>query len=131
MQTNIHETQFQLIGGNAPLILLPGYLNNTGPHNFILDSGATHCLISPRLASNLGIRWESEEEAFGGGATVQLSRARVHSVAVGSALQENIQVIITEDLERIGTALKVTVDGAIGFNFMKGFCVTPGKPWTD
>ena len=44
MQTNIQETQFQLMG-KGPLILVPSYLNNTGPHNFILDSGATHCLI--------------------------------------------------------------------------------------
>src|SRR6516225_1010338 len=123
VQTNIQETQFQLMG-KGPLILVPSYLNNTGPHNFILDSGATHCLISPQLASKLGIQSESEEEAFGGGGAVQLSHARVHSVAVGSAQQENIEVLITHDLEPIGAALKVTVDGAIGFNFMKDFCVT-------
>jgi hypothetical protein len=124
VQTNTQETQFQLTGGKAPLILVPSYLNNTGPHNFILDSGATHCLISPQLASNLKIHPESEERAVGGGGAVQLSRAHAHSVAVGSAQQENIQVIIAHDLEVISAALKVTVDGAIGFNFMKDFCVT-------
>jgi len=125
MQASAKETPFQLIGAAAkPLVLVPSHVNNTGPYNFLLDSGATYCLISPELASNLGIQSESEEEALGGGGAVQLSLARVHSVAVGSAKQENTQVVITHDLERIGAALKVTVDGAIGFTFMKDFRVT-------
>ena len=125
MQASAKETPFQLIGAAAKaLVLVPSHVNNTGPYNFILDSGATHCLISPELASNLGVQSESEEEGFGGGGAVQLSLARVHSVAVGSAQQENTQVVITHDLRRIFAALKVTVDGAIGFTFMKDFRVT-------
>ena len=63
MQASAKETPFQLIGAAAKaLVLVPSHVNNTGPYNFLLDSGATHCLISPELASNLGIQSESEEE---------------------------------------------------------------------
>jgi predicted aspartyl protease len=125
MQVSAKETPFQLIGAAAkPLVLVPSHVNNTGPYSFLLDSGATHCLIYPELASNLGIQSESEEEAFGAGGAVQLCLARVHSVAVGSAKQENTQVVITHDLERIGARLKATVGGAIGFTFLKDFRVT-------
>jgi predicted aspartyl protease len=124
MSSTAGETLFQLIGERAPLILVPSYVNSMGPYNFILDSGATHCLISPELAANLGIQSESEEKAHGAGGTVQLSLVRVRSLAAGSAQQENSEVLITHDLARIGAALKLTVDGAIGFNFMKDFCVT-------
>jgi len=124
MHTSGQETPFQLIGRNAPLILLPSYVNGTGPYNFILDSGASHCLISHELAWNLGIASEAKENAFGAGGEVQLFRASVDAVAVGSARQENIPFIITHDLESIGAALKTTVDGAIGCNFMKDFRVS-------
>jgi predicted aspartyl protease len=124
MRDSAGETEFQLIGGTAPLVLVPSDVNGMGPYNFILDSGATHCLISPEIATNLGIQLESQEEAVGAGGAVQLSYARVGSLAVGSVEQENTQVIITHDLERIGAALKLTVDGAIGVSFMKDFCVT-------
>ena len=124
MHPSSSETHFQLIGVKAPLILLHSLVNSTGPYNFILDSGATHCLISPQLAATLGIQPESKQEAFGGGGVVQLSHAHVHSIAVGSAKQENTEVAIAQDLERFGAALKMTIDGAIGFNFLKDFLVT-------
>jgi len=124
MRMSGEETVFQLIGGTAPLIFLPSQVNGMGPYSFILDSGATHCLISPGLAANLGIHSESEEQAFGGGGAVRLGRARADSVAVGLAQQEQTEFIITQDLERIGAALKVTVEGAIGFSFLKDFRVT-------
>jgi predicted aspartyl protease len=124
MHSSGQDTPFQLIGRKAPLILLPSYVNGKGPYNFILDSGASHCLISHKLASNLRISSEAKEDAFGAGGAVQLFRASVDSVAVGSARQENTPFIITHDLEPIGAALKTTVDGAIGCNFMKGFRIS-------
>jgi predicted aspartyl protease len=124
MPASARETEFQVIGATAPVILVSGHVNGTGPYNFILDSGATHCLISPEIATNLGIPSECQEEAVGAGGAVQLSRALMRSLAVGSVQQENIEVIITHDLERIGAALKLIVDGAIGFSFMKDFCAT-------
>jgi predicted aspartyl protease len=124
MSASAGEINFQVIGPTAQVILVLGHVNGIGPYNFILDSGATHCLISPEIATNLGIQLESQEEAVGAGGAVQLSRASVRSLALGSVHQENTQVVITHDLERIGAALKLTVDGAIGFSFMKDFCVT-------
>jgi predicted aspartyl protease len=123
-QAMTEYTQFTLTGGGAPLILVPTYVNGRGPYNFILDTGAAHSLISSGLASNLGIHSESEEKAFGAGGAVQISLARVSSIAVGLARQENAQVAITNDLEQIGAGLKAQVDGDLGFSFMKDFRVT-------
>lgn len=124
MHADGRETKFQLIGGKAPVILLPATVNGTGPYNFILDSGASHCLISDTLAARLGISGETTEEAFGAGGATQLLRATVDSVAVGSARQEKAPFLITPDLASISTALKTTVDGAIGCSLLKDFLVT-------
>jgi len=118
-------TTFTLAGGrSSPLIIVPTYVNGRGPYNFILDTGASQSLISFALASSLGIRSQSEEQAFGAGGAVQISCARVDSIAVGLARQENAPISITNELEQVGVLLKLKVDGDLGFSFMKDFRVT-------
>ena len=104
--------------------MVPTYVNGRGPYNFILDTGAAQTLISPGLASSLGVHSETEEKAFGAGGAVQILLARVDSIAVGSVRQENAQVAIANEFEQIGAALKAQVDGDLGFSFMKDFRVT-------
>jgi predicted aspartyl protease len=115
---------FSLAGGANPLILVPTYVNEAGPYTFILDTGASQSLLSPELASILGIQPESDLEAVGAGGPVKISLARLNSISVGGARQERIQVGITHELERIATAIQAKVDGDLGFNFMKDFRVT-------
>lgn len=123
-QTTTGDVQFDLVGGASPVILVPTFVNDRGPYNFLFDSGATHSTISPELASSLGIHPGSGVQVFGAGGAVQLSFTQVRSIAVGSARQEMPQVFIAGDLERIGATIKVRVDGLIGFDFMKDFRVT-------
>jgi predicted aspartyl protease len=122
-QAITEDTQFTLAGGGSPVILVPTYINDRGPYNFTLDTGATHSMISSELASNLAIQSDSKEQAFGAGGAVQILLTRVNSISVGLARQMNAQVYITSDLEQIGAALKTHVDGILGFSFMKDFRV--------
>jgi hypothetical protein len=59
--------QFRLAGGQNPLILVPVCGDAKGPYLFILDTGASHCLLSPELSVKLGIRPEDEKQAMGAG----------------------------------------------------------------
>ena len=115
---------FRLAGGRNPLILVPVHVNDKGPYEFILDTGASHCLISRALSDLLSVRPETEEEAMGAGGSVKLSFGTVASVAVGSARQLNVSVAVTSELERIATAIESRVDGDLGFSFLKDFSVT-------
>jgi predicted aspartyl protease len=123
-QTMTDDTRFTLTGGKAPLVLVPTYVNEQGPHNFILDTGAAYSAISPELASRLGIDAESSEQGSGAGGAVQMSLARASSMSVGSARQMNAQLFISNDLEACGAGLKAQVDGLIGVSFLKDFRVT-------
>src|SRR5882724_4923114 len=98
------EVPFHLAGGLDPLIL---------------DTGAGQCLLSPVLAGRLGIEPESERQARGAGGPLTVSMARVRSLAVGSAREEDVQVAITGELARIGTAIRARVEGVLGFNFLQ------------
>lgn len=115
--------RFRLVGGQNPLILVPVSVDDQGPYQFILDTGASHCLLSQDLASTLGIQPEIEKQAMGAGGAVKLAFAHVSSMTIGSALQENIQVGITNETQRIGAAIQTRVDGVVGFTFLKEFVV--------
>lgn len=115
---------FRLVGGRNPLILVPVQVDGMGPYQFILDTGASHCLLSPELAETLGVRPEIEEQAMGAGGAVTLAFAQVASLAVGSTRRSNLQVAITGELRRIEEAIGCRVDGDLGFSFLKDFSLT-------
>ncbi len=112
---------FQLAGGTNPLVVVPVYVNGKGPYQFILDTGAFDCLISPELSSAIGIHPESPQRATGAGGYIRLSLARVSQLAVGSTQQENVEVAVTGEVSRFGAAIQTKVDGALGFNFLRNF----------
>jgi predicted aspartyl protease len=118
------NVRFRLAGGQNPLILVPVHVNHKGPYQFILDTGASHCLLSPEIAETLGVRPEMEKQAMGAGGPVKLGFAQVTSMAVGSTRQYNVQVAMTDELKRIGKAIGSRVDGCLGFQFFKDFCLT-------
>ena len=64
--------------------------------------------FEPRHHSN------TEENASGAGGAVAISLAQVDSLAVGLALQENVPVAITTELDQISAKLKAQVDGDLG-----------------
>jgi Aspartyl protease len=115
---------FRLAGGQNPLILVPVHVDEEGPFEFILDTGASHCLLSPGLAERLGVRPEAETDATGACGSVKLALARVASMAVGSVRRNNLQVAITDELKRIGEVIGSRVDGDLGFEFLKDFALT-------
>ena len=118
MSENIH---FRLAGGQNPLILVPVYVDGKGPYQFILDTGASHCLLSQELSMTLGIRPEIEKQAMGAGGPIKLMFAHVSSMTAGSARRENVQVAITNEIQRIEATIQSKVDGDLGFNFLKDF----------
>jgi predicted aspartyl protease len=118
------DVSFRLAGGQNPLILVPVYVKGKGPYEFILDTGAYRCLLSPEVSSSIGIQPDSQQRATGIGGTINISSARVSSLTVGTARQENIEVAITGELSRLGEAVQSKVDGVLGSNFLKDFRVT-------
>jgi predicted aspartyl protease len=111
---------FRLSGGRDPLMLVPVYVDDRGPYEFILDTGASHCLLTQDVAAALGIRGEAEKQGMGAGGAVKLSLGKVNSITVGEVRQNNLGVGITNEIQRIAAAIGNPVDGILGFNFLKG-----------
>jgi clan AA aspartic protease (TIGR02281 family) len=99
-------------------------LNGSRTAHFVVDTGASACVISPELAGDLGIRPGPGAEMIPmqvvGGVTVG-PRITLASVRVGDAEVENVAAVI----HSIGPG----IEGLLGNSFLGRFTVTvdPGR----
>ncbi|HKD36545.1 MAG TPA: retropepsin-like aspartic protease, partial [Pirellulales bacterium] len=117
------KTKFRLAGGAQPLILLPVHVNNHGPFEFILDTGAGTSLLSSELAKQLAVKIIGSKEGQSAGGKVAVSLAKVDSLAVGETKLGEVNVGVV-DLTHIGRTVGAKIDGDLGYNFLKYFRVT-------
>src|SRR5437879_12282403 len=109
--------KFRLAGGAQPLILLPVHVNNRGPFDFILDTGAGTSLLSSELAKQLETKVIGSKEGQGAGGKVSVSLAKVDSISVGETKLRDVDVGIV-DLAQIGKTMGVKFAGVLGANFL-------------
>ena len=117
------RVKFRLAGGGQPLILLPVHVNDLGPFDFILDTGAGTSLLSSELARQLDAKVIGSKEGQSAGGKVSVSLAKVDSIAVGETKLRDVDVGIV-DLAHIGKTIGAKIDGDLGYNFLKHFRVT-------
>jgi predicted aspartyl protease len=117
------KVRFRLAGGAQPLILLPVKVNDRGPFEFILDTGAGTSLLSTELTKQLELRVIGSKEGQSAGGKVAVSLARVDSLVVGETKLDDVDVGIV-DLSHIGRTVGAKIDGDLGYNFLKHFRVT-------
>ena len=123
LSTSSSKVKFRLAGGAQPLILLPIHVNDGGPFDFILDTGAGTSLLSSELAKQLGVKIISSKEGHTAGGKVAVSLAKVHSLAVGETKLDDVDVGVV-DLSQIGKTIGAKIDGDLGYNFLRHFRVT-------
>ncbi len=118
-----NSNKFRLAGGAQPLILLPVHVNDRGPFDFILDTGAGTSLLSSELAKQLEAKVIGSKEGQSAGGKVSVSLAKVDSISVGETKLHDVDVGIV-DLAQIGKTIGAKIDGDLGYNFLKHFRVT-------
>jgi predicted aspartyl protease len=116
------RVKFRLAGGAQPLILLPVHVNNHGPFEFILDTGAGTSLLSSELANQLAVKIIGSKEGQSAGGKVAVSLAKVDSLAVGETKLGDMDVGVV-DLAQIGQTVGAKIDGDLGYNFLRHFRV--------
>jgi predicted aspartyl protease len=117
------KVKFRLAGGAQPLILLPVLVDDRGPFDFILDTGAGTSLLSSELAKQLEVKVIGSKEGQSAGGKVSVSLAKVDSLVVGETKLKGVDVGVV-DLSHIGKTVGAKIDGDLGYNFLKHFRVT-------
>jgi predicted aspartyl protease len=115
--------RFHLAGGAQPLILVPVEVNEQGPFDFILDTGAGTSLLGIELAAKLKVKVLGSKQGASAGGAVSVSLAKVDSFSVGESRMVDIDVGIV-DLKQIGATVGAKIDGDLGYNFLKSFRVS-------
>jgi predicted aspartyl protease len=118
------SVSFDFAGPGRPLIVVPTMVNERGPYRFVLDTGAGHCLVAPRVAAALALTAGTRQEALGAGGKVVIAMTRVATLAVAGARATNVEIGITEELTAVSTAVGSPLDGDLGYNFLKAFRLT-------
>lgn len=122
LSSNSAKVKFRLAGAAQPLILLPVRVNDEGPFDFILDTGAGTSLLSSDSAKRLQVKILGSKDGQTAGGKVSVSLAKVDSFAVGDAKLDEVDVGIV-DLSHIGKTVGARIDGDLGYNFLKHFRV--------
>jgi predicted aspartyl protease len=117
------SVRFRLAGGAQPLILIPVEVNDHGPFDFILDTGAGTSLLSTQLADKIKVKVLGSKQGQSAGGAVSVSLAKAGSVSVGEARLTDVDVGIV-DLSHIGTAVGARIDGDLGYNFLRHFRIS-------
>jgi len=117
------KVKFRLAGGAQPLILLPVQVNDRGPFDFILDTGAGTSLLSSDLAKQLDVKVIGSKEGHSAGGKVSVSLAKIDFLAVGAIKLSDVDVGIV-DLATIGKTIGAKIEGDLGYNFLKHFRVS-------
>jgi len=122
-------------GSDKPLIIVETMVNGKGPFNFVVDTGASHTVITNQTAQRLGIPnarvgccgSAPGRTAQGAGGAVAAQTTTLESIKVGDVEEEDIEVAII-DLTNISTVVGQTLDGIIGKTFMQDYKVIIDYP---
>jgi predicted aspartyl protease len=122
------EIAFQSAHAENPLVVVPVFVNEKGPYDFALDTGASSTVISLELAGEFGLATEKIPQLTGGGGSVNASRVQLSSLAVGASRQENLTAAASDFLAQLNAALGSKLQGIVGYNFLRHYRVTLDYP---
>ena len=100
------------------------HVDGSGPYAFILDTGAALCMLAPSLASRLGVVATESREGRGAGGPVRISLGKVRTLAIGPHEAKDLEVGISDEVDRITAAVGTRLDGNVGYNYLKSFRLT-------
>jgi hypothetical protein len=118
------EIRFRLFEPDH-LILVPVYVNNAGPFDFIFDTGASMTVISPATARAAGIGEGGRKAKALGANKGQLDArvVRLRSVRIGTIETRNIYGAVMT-LAPLNRSMAVRVGGIIGYNLLRRYRLT-------
>lgn len=119
------EVGFTLAGPNEAALIVPVKINGSGPHDFVLDTGATFTCVDVKLADELKLaKWSGPMGTVvitpGEG---DMGLVKIETLEVGNTAKASDLVACKLDLSRMqppGFGIK----GLVGLNFLKNYLVT-------
>jgi predicted aspartyl protease len=130
MERSLEDTEIAFRYANAedPLVVVPIFVNEKGPYDFALDTGASRTVISLELAAEFGLTTEKISQMTAGGGNGTVSRVQLSSLAIGAARQENLAAAASDFLTQLNAELGSKLHGIVGYDFLRHYRVTLDYP---
>ena len=122
------EIAFQWANAEDLLVVVPVFVNEKGPYDFALDTGASSTVISLELAAEFGLATEKISPLTAGGGNGIVSRVQLGSLSVGVARQENLAAAASGFLTQLNAELGSKLQGIVGYDFLRHYRVTLDYP---
>ena len=94
--------------------LLDARLNDHVTGRFLLDTGATFCVLAPHLADQLGLRVDETIQMQTANGIIDAPVVQLRSLAVGQSNARDLRAVVHK-------AVSPPLDGVIGLNFLNQF----------
>ena len=102
------------------LVVVPVILNGHGTYRFLLDTGATHSILSSRVADQLNIPAGRSESLITAAGSVPVTIRTMETVQIGNVRIIQMQIAVADfELLRV-----LHVDGIIGADYLRQFKVS-------
>ena len=113
------------IAGDYPLA--PVCVQGAGPYLFLVDTGASRCMVSPEVAQSLGL--PSGPAAVAGGVALDIPcrRSTIPRLSVGDLSAADVEALVM-DCSGVSDNAGVRVDGYLGHNLLSRFRLTLDYP---
>jgi predicted aspartyl protease len=102
------------------LVVIPVFVNGQGPYRFLLDTGATHSIVSIAVAAQLKIPTGNSGALITAGGPVPVTIGIVEVVQIGQVRICKTTIVVS-DAEILRT---LHVDGVIGADYLKQFRIS-------
>jgi predicted aspartyl protease len=132
--TTSWQIPLRFIRDGIPLIVIPAFVNEQGPFDFILDTGNATApfVLSRKLAEQLGIKAQPGDEFAAPGVVgnqpTEFLAATAESVAVGPFRKKGLRLGISKAMDQLSRAIGKEIDGNIGYPFLKNLRITIDYP---
>jgi hypothetical protein len=114
------------------LVVIPVYINDKGPFNFILDTGVSPLLITdPSILDTMDRSlWRPIKiSGLGKGEQIEAYSTNTIDVDVGASRMDNVPAaILKTDIFNLSNFLGIHVHGLIGYYFLNSFKVSLNYP---
>ena len=102
------------------LVVVPVFLNGQGPYRFLLDTGATHSILSSAVAGQLRISASRSGSLITAGGSVPVALCVIDVVQIGPVRLGKTTIAVT-DAELLRT---LHIDGLLGADYLKQFRIS-------
>jgi len=114
---NVNSLPFRLVQHSQ--IVVPVTINNTGPYDFLVDTGAQIMTVDPALAAELQLKTRGTAGVTGVGVYARAPLTQLESVDAGTYVVENVLAVV-QNLGQTQLA-DHRVRGVLAGNFLEHF----------